>query len=191
MKKFIQSRGFIITMLSLLCVMILGVCWYVNRDKDSGFSPAESPPATVSQAWTESTSETKKVTTKAETSAPQTSPAQETRTEEYPKVVETESDKEVVVEFTPTEKPVETQPPAPEGKTIMEDPGPEHPVNPAPEVTAPPTQAEAPSTPVPGSTNGEGAFYDPVFGWVEPGEVHQSTVDSDGDPNKMVGNMGD
>lgn len=191
MKKILQSRGFIITTLSLLCVAILGVCWYVNRDKDSEFSPAESPPAAVSQEWTESASETEKVITKAETSAPQTSPAPETRTEEYPKVAETESDKEVVVEFTPTEKPVETQPPAPEGKTIIVDPGPEHPVNPAPEVTAPPTQAEVPSTPAPGSSNGEGAFYDPVFGWVKPGEVHQSTVDSDGDPNKMVGNMGD
>lgn len=191
MKKIFKSRGFIITTLSLLCAVILGVCWYVNRDKDSGFSPAESPPATVSQGWTESASETEKVTTKAETSALQTSPEPETRTEEYPKVAETESDKEVVVEFTPTKKSVETQPPAPEGKTIMEDPGPEHPVNPAPETTAPPTQAEVPTTPAPGSSNGQGAFYDPVFGWVEPGEVHQSTVDSDGDPNKMVGNMGD
>ena len=44
--------------------------------------------------------------------------------------------------------------------------------------------------PVPGSSNGNGAVYDPVFGWVVPGNVQQSTGDSDGDLNKQVGNMG-
>ena len=29
-----------------------------------------------------------------------------------------------------------------------------------------------------------------VFGWVVPGDVQQSTGDSDGDLNKQVGNMG-
>lgn len=36
----------------------------------------------------------------------------------------------------------------------------------------------------------DGAVYDPVFGWVVPGNVQQSTGDSDGDLNKQVGNMG-
>ena len=34
------------------------------------------------------------------------------------------------------------------------------------------------------------AVYDPVFGWVVPGDVQQSVGDSDGDINKQVGNMG-
>ena len=38
----------------------------------------------------------------------------------------------------------------------------------------------------PGSSNGNGAVYDPVFGWVVPGDVQQSTGDSDGDLNKQV-----
>ena len=46
------------------------------------------------------------------------------------------------------------------------------------------------STPPAGTTNENGAVYDPVFGWVVPGQVNQTTVDSSGDPNKMVGNMG-
>ena len=45
-------------------------------------------------------------------------------------------------------------------------------------------------TPAAGSTNENGAVYDPVFGWVVPGQVNQTTVDSGGDPGKMVGNMG-
>ena len=69
-----------------------------------------------------------------------------------------------------------------------------HAVNPdpsVPEVTAPPAEQTPPSNePAPGSSNGNGAVYDPVFGWVVPGNVQQSTGDSDGDLNKQVGNMG-
>ena len=55
-----------------------------------------------------------------------------------------------------------------------------------PEPTAPPAQD---NTPAPGSTNENGAVYDPVFGWVVPGQVEQTTSGSSGDPNKMVGDM--
>ena len=99
-----------------------------------------------------------------------------------------------MIDFTDTEKFEETPPPVPEGKTEIKDPGQEHTVNPdpsVPEVTAPPAEQTPPSNdPVPGSSNGNGAVYDPVFGWVVPGNVQQSTGDSDGDLNKQVGNMG-
>ena len=44
--------------------------------------------------------------------------------------------------------------------------------------------------PAPDGNPGNGAVYDPVFGWVVPGKVVQSSMDSPGDPDKMVGNMG-
>ena len=98
--------------------------------------------------------------------------------EEYPKVT-SQTEDEVVIDFTDTEKPKETPPPVPEGKTEIKDPGQEHTVNPdpsVPEVTAPPAEQTPPSNdPVPGSSNGNGAVYDPVFGWVVPGNVQQST----------------
>lgn len=191
MKKLFKSRGFLVTLLSVCCVAILGICWGVGRNKNSQFTADEPPPSTVSQEWVESSSETEPETEETTKAAPETTLAEETTpaetTTESPRVAE-ETKKEVAVEFSPTEKPAET-PPAPEGKTIIEDPGPEHPVNPAPDVTAP--SAEPESTPAPGSTDGNGAYYDPVFGWVTPAEVIQSTIDSDGDPDKMVGNMGD
>ena len=113
--------------------------------------------------------------------------------EEYPKVT-SESEGEVEIDFTDTEKPQETPPPVPEGKTETEDSGEEHEVNPdpaVPEVTAPPAEESTSSNePAPGSSNGSGAVYDPGFGWVVPGDVQQSTGDSDGDLNKQVGNMG-
>ena len=66
------------------------------------------------------------------------------------KVVE-ESENEVVIDFTNTEpSAAEATPhPAPEGKTIMEDPGPAHEVNRNPEVTAPSTEAPADTEPAP------------------------------------------
>ncbi len=33
MKEFFQSKGFIVSSLALLCVTILGVCWFVSRDR--------------------------------------------------------------------------------------------------------------------------------------------------------------
>lgn len=192
MKKIFKSRGFLVALLSVCIVAILGICWAVNRDTNNQFTAAEPSPSTVSQEWTEPSPETEPKTEETTGAMPETTPAaettpEETTTAEYPRVAE-KTEKDVAVEFSPTEKPAET-PPAPEGKTILEDPGPEHPVNPAPDVTAPSAQPE--STPVPGSTDGNGAYYDPVFGWVTPAEVIQSTIDSDGDPNKMVGNMGE
>ena len=43
MKKFFQSKGFIVSSLALLCVTILGVCWFVSRDRTGDFRPDESP----------------------------------------------------------------------------------------------------------------------------------------------------
>lgn len=201
MKNFFKSRGFIITTLSVLCIAVLGICWYVGRDKTEAFIPDESPPATVSSEWDENGTKTEAEakSTRPSPSYPATAAAE---TEAYPKVEKTDSE-ETVVSFTPTEKPKETTPPAPEGKTILKDPGPAHPINPTPAATEAPAPTEAPTpteTPAPaeppapteppaGSTNQNGAVYDPVFGWVVPSEVIQSTIDSDGDPNKMVGNM--
>lgn len=186
MKKNFKSKRFIITTMSILCIAILGICWYTGRDKTTAFVPDESPVASASSEWTESSTETETKNTRPAAAYLVTTPA---TTEAYPKVEEITLE-ETVISFTPTEKPAETTPAAPKGKTILEDPGPEHPINPAPKVTAAPTEAPASTEPAADSTHQEGAVYDPVFGWVVPSEVIQSTIDSDGDPNKMVGNMG-
>ena len=52
MKKFFQSKGFIVSSLALLCVTILGVCWFVSRDRTGDFRPDESPPSVVITAPT-------------------------------------------------------------------------------------------------------------------------------------------
>ena len=190
MKKFFQSKGFIVSALAVLCVAILGVCWFVSRDRTEEFRPNESPPSSTSSDWSDGGVQSGDGGGGADAYAPGQSSSAE---EEYPKVT-SESEGEVEIDFTDTEKPEETPPPVPEGKTEIEDPGEEHEVNPdpaVPEVTAPPAEeSTSGNEPAPGSSNGSGAVYDPVFGWVVPGDVQQSTGDSDGDLNKQVGNMG-
>ena len=191
MKKAFKSKGFIVTSLAVLCVVILGTCWYVSRDKNDPFLPEESSPApSTASDWTENSSQTGNNSGVNAYTSPQPTTQPTTQAEEYPKVVE-ESEDEVVIDFTDTEKPEVTPPPAPEGKTVRKDTAPAHEVKPDPKVTTPEPKAPASSKPAAGSTNKNGAVYDPVFGWVVPGEVQQSTGDSDGDINKMVGNMGD
>lgn len=196
MKKFFTSRGFIISSLSVLCIAILGICWYTGRDRTGAFVPDDSPPSSLSSEWDENnTAQESKMTgtetaerTQSASPRPSTTAAE---TEEYPKVAE-KTPEETVISFTPTKKAEETAPPAPEGKTILENPGPEHPINPAPKETtsAPETPAVTePAATDPAAPQPADAVYDPVFGWVVPSEVIQSTITSDGDPNKMVGNM--
>ena len=179
MKKFFQSKGFIVSALAVLCVAILGVCWFVSRDRTDEFRPDESPPSSTSSDWSDGGVQSGDEGGGADAYAPGQSSSAE---EEYPKVT-SESEGEVEIDFTDTEKPEETPPPVPEGKTEIEDPGEEHEVNPdpaVPEITAPPAEESTSSNePAPGSSNGSGAVYDPVFGWVVPGDVQQSTGDSD------------
>lgn len=196
MKKFFTSREFMISTLSALCIAILGICWYAGRDRTGAFVPDDSPPSSLSCEWDENNTAQESKIADMET-AERTQPASPrpsttaAETEEYPKVAE-KTPEETVISFTPTKKAEETAPPAPEGKTILENPGPEHPINPAPKETTSAPETPTVTEPVatePAATQPDGAVYDPVFGWVVPSEVIQSTITSDGDPNKMVGNM--
>ncbi len=192
MKKSFKSRGFLASALTLSCIGILIACWYVSRDQTAAFQPEEAPSVIQSLDWKENQGAAESHTEETDNLEayvpPRDSDMQESL-DTYPVVSEV-SESEVSIDFTPTETPAETPPSPPEGKTLLEDAGPEHPVNPAPEVTAPEPEASSNNEPSAGDTNQDGAIYDPVFGWVVSGKVTQSTLDSDGDPNKMVGNMG-
>jgi hypothetical protein len=52
-EKFFKSKGFIVTSLAVLCITILGVCWYAGQDKSDPFLPDESPPASTESTWSE------------------------------------------------------------------------------------------------------------------------------------------
>ncbi len=188
MKKIFKSKGFLVTVLSVSCIAILAACWLVGRDTKTAFLPDGQPPDAVQEDWKDTPDATESTWEHADSSIHNQDNAAD-KLEDYPKVAE-ESEQEVVVDFVPTETKEETPPPPPEGKTVITDPGENHPVNPAPETAPSSTDTGKDSTPPAGTTNENGAVYDPVFGWVVPGQVNQTTVDSSGDPNKMVGNMG-
>ena len=114
MKKFFQSKGFIVSSLALLCVTILGVCWFVSRDRTGDFRPDESPPSSVTGDWSDGGTQTD-----GDNGADAYAPGQSTDAEEeYPKVT-SQTEDEVVIDFTDTEKFEETPPPVPEGKTAV------------------------------------------------------------------------
>ena len=58
MKNFFKSKGFIVTSLAVLCITILGVCWYAGQDKSDPFLPDESPPASTESTWSENNRQT-------------------------------------------------------------------------------------------------------------------------------------
>ena len=106
MKKFFQSKGFIVSSLALLCVTILGVCWFVSRDRTGDFRPDESPPSSVTGDWSDGGTQTD-----GDNGADAYAPGQSTDAEEeYPKVT-SQTEDEVVIDFTDTEKPEDTSPP--------------------------------------------------------------------------------
>ena len=188
MKKFIRSRGFLISVLAVACIGILVTCFIVNREQKNDFQPEEVPVNTEMPETTPAPSPATATRTPAtNTPAPA---ATKDPLEGYPKVVE-ESGEDVVIDFTPeseTLHPETPEPPEAEGDATDPAAPPVYaPEATEPEETAAPAQDN--NTPAPGSTNGNGAVYDPVFGWVEPSPVEQTTSDSNGDPDKMVGDM--
>ena len=58
MKKFFQSKGFIVTSLAVLCVAILGVCWFASQDRTEDFKPEESPPSSTTSDWSDGGTQT-------------------------------------------------------------------------------------------------------------------------------------
>ena len=186
MKKIFKSKKFLFSMLAAACIGILAVCFVVNRDRDNNFQPEDVATNTGTQEWQESPAAD--TATPSPASAPAPAATKEPM-EEYPKVVD-ESEGEVTIDFTPEGEDLKTEPPEPPAaEGDPEDPS--APPTYAPEETkpAPTTPPAQDNTPAPGSTNENGAVYDPVFGWVVPGQVEQTTSGSTGDPDKMVGDM--
>lgn len=188
MKKFFKSKGFLVTVLSVSCIAILAVCWLVGRDTKTAFLPDGQPPAAVQEEWEDTPDAMGSSQALTDSGIPGQDGAEE-KLEDYPKVAD-DSEQEVVIDFTPAETKDEAPPPPPEGKTATTDSGGKPSSNPSAETAPSSTDTGKDEPPAAGATNENGAVYDPVFGWVVPGQVNQSTVDSGGDPNKMVGNMG-
>ncbi|MCI9189768.1 MAG: hypothetical protein HFH84_09085 [Lachnospiraceae bacterium] len=199
-KNIFKTKAFPAAALATACIGILAACFLFGREEKPDFQPEEPVPGSIAQEWQETPSPTAPVETRATpaTTGNSTSPAGSTAAREqkpddileaYP-MVTGETDQLVTIDFTPETEALQPEPPkAPAAGADATDP--EQPPSYTleelePEPTAPPAQ---PDTPAAGATGENGAVYDPVFGWVVPSTVEQSTMDSAGDPDKMVGNM--
>lgn len=188
MKNFIRSKGFLLSILAAACIGILTICFVVNRDTDNDFQPEEIASNTETQKLQETPAPAASTGRPAPTHTPAPTATKDPM-EGYPKVVD-DSEDEVVIAFTPEGEelqPETPEPPAADGDATDPSAPPTYaPEAAEPEPAAPPAQN---NTPAPGSTNESGAVYDPVFGWVVPGQIEQTPSGSNGDPNKMVGDM--
>lgn len=189
MKKFLKSKGFKVTALSVCCVGILAACFFFGRDRGEEFTPDTQVPESMVGEWEEPTGETK--TPEADTGA-YNRIKESAAAETYPKVVE-EDEEEIIVDFAPSSE--ENKPEAPEKPEAQGDAtNPEEPPSYEPEETKPSASEKEENggnadTPQPGSKNEKGEVYVPGFGWTLPSTVEQTEMDNDGDPNKMVGDM--
>jgi hypothetical protein len=178
-----HKKLIITTVLCVACIGILVTCFILSRDRTPEFTPEPL------QAGTPSTWEENNSNTGGNGSA--TNPTNSgTAAEGYPKETQ-DADGNVNIEFTPPSEEVKPEAPDPP-KTDADNTNPAAPPTYKPEQVNPPaeTKPQDKSTPAPGSKNSDGAIYDPAFGWIVPGSVNQSTIDSEGDPNKQVGEMG-
>jgi hypothetical protein len=109
MKKFLKSKGFPVTVLSVSCIAILAACWLAGRDTKTAFLPDEQPPDATQEEWKD-TPETSGGSTweHADAAVTDQNGAAE-KLEEYPKVAE-ESEQKSVIDFVPAETKDETPP---------------------------------------------------------------------------------
>lgn len=196
MKNIFKTKAFPAAILSFACIGILSTCWLVDKEEKTRFRPQETVPDAEVREWVEAAqpdptaSPAGHIGTDTSAYAPAQPREPADSQETYPRVVD-DTEPLVVIDFTP--EPEQLQPEAPETPVVTGDStDPSMPPVYTPEdlKPAPAATPAQPAAPAAGSSNGNGAVYDPVFGWVVPGQVSQTSMDSAGDPNKMVGNMG-
>lgn len=98
MKKFLKSKGFKVTALSVCCIGILAACFFFGRDRGEEFTPDTQVPESTVGEWEEPAGETK--IPEADTGA-YNRIKEPAAAETYPKVVE-EDEEEIIVDFAPS-----------------------------------------------------------------------------------------
>lgn len=203
MKKEKRNLTNIVTTaaLSLLCVGVLGGAILMNNRPKTDFVPAASEESSEG-TWSEQ--ETKP----AQASIPKTPESQEAHfetgsPEDEIQVVASEGD-EVLIDLTPPVTKPAAEATSLETKTAKSCPdksakaetAPNAPPEAIPETTPAslpagnqepaPSEAPAPESP-PAADDHAGQVYDPVFGWLTPGNPQADVLDNDGDVNKQIG----
>lgn len=177
MKKLLTSKTITIGAFVIVCITIIIVCLITGNSKKNSFEPDPIQTENQNETWEENESNfIDDINTDIQN---------ETK-DEYPKITK-EDEQEIVIDFN---DPAPIKDPAPSDPGTKQDEI-EHSAVPtqSPSNDGVPQEKSADNNPAPGSTNEKGQIYDPVFGWITPANVVEKNIDSDGDPNKMVGEM--
>ena len=162
MKNFLKSKGFLVSALILSCIGILIACWYVSRDQTSDFQPAETSNVIQSQNWEEHRKPLKAIQKKQIALKPMLylriqmymNPLMHIQScPKYPKA------KSLLISLRQKHKPNHLRPYQKEKRFWKMHQ--EHPVNPAPDVTAPEPETSSNNEPSAGDTNQDEPFTDP------------------------------
>lgn len=178
------------------CLVILLACWFFGRTPEDNFA-AEASGSNPTISWTAPDATPKPVSAspKPSPTPKKTESKPDSSLDDYPKVKE-ETSSEVVIDFAPPAEEI----PQPQEPVVQATPTPAPTPTPEPapvEYVEPETNPEPAPQPEGGGGGGQsyeeptpdGYFYDPAFGWIQPGEGVPEYVDSDGDPDKQVGTM--
>lgn len=183
-KKIFTSKVLKIGGLCILCAAIITSVLYWKTTNTSNFTPEADTGVETNSEWTAPTSnppaaEDSQKPTDEPTTA--TDGTQENASDNYQVV--SESEDEVIINMTPPAKKTTPKDPAPPAdKAVTNNPTPNAPATSGNGATSKPKQTPKPEQP--------GKVYDPVFGWTDLAPVETQEVDSTGDPDKMIGDMG-
>lgn len=181
--KFFSPKVLTIGGLCLLSVAVLvGVLFWKSAPAPT-FTPEADTSVGTNDEWVNSSSLPTQGTTSSSANGQQTPTDTANQPDDTYQVV-AESQDEVVINMTPpAEKP--EAPDAPDGKSKPE--GNAVPDTPAEDGECIPVNPEKPK---PQEPSQPGKVNDPVFGWTEVPSASGQPADSDGDPDKIIGNMG-
>lgn len=194
MKKVIKTKAFLAGCLSVLCIAILATSLLWRGGSQSEFVPDafENPDSTAH--WTEASGDNAQAFEQSKSIVEKTLTTDQVSNQQdaFPKILE-ENEEEVVIEFTPVIPYSEPHPEKPiEDLIIYDDPG-DPPLEEIPPnlgtTVKPPNSNAATSENSNSNGNNNGNLVDPVFGAIKPVESESISIDSDGDPNLIIGDM--
>jgi len=185
MQKSKNPKMFIVGTAAVIFICVLTFFFVGGKNGRSEFIPESPEPVAVIESWTENTTSTIENTENSRNNPfNQPTEKQTTIQTEEPTQTEETTESAVIIYFNEPTPPKE--PPPDITGTNPDEPAPAE----SPDHVGQPHDNPVPDSTVAGNRNNKGEVYDPVFGWVTPGKAEQKNVDSQGDPNKMVGNMG-
>lgn len=173
--------------LSALCIAALVGVYFLTREPENEFVPASTETGTTTDTWGENADMDALLPDDPDGNTSQVTGTVSDNTQEV--ISEDESGTvsslsgSTTKEDSTNNKPVEKPKTTDDTTNPTKQPEYDNDIPQTPDNDNNTSPADDSSNPHPGQV------YDPVFGWLDPGNTNQDTVDSDGDISKQIGTM--